>query len=312
MLNSLTIDVEDYYQVSAFEPVVRYADWHRYESRVEVNTYRTLDLLEEYKTTATFFVLGWVAERHPELIREIDQLGHEVACHGYSHKLIYDQTRYEFREETKRAKACIEDAVQKPVLGYRAASYSITQKSLWALDVLAEQGFQYDSSIFPIRHDRYGIPGFPRFPHRLNMNGGPPLIEFPPTTFLWGPFTLPTAGGGYLRLLPRIFVLWTIRQIHKRDKEPVMVYFHPWELDPGQPRIHGNWISKFRHYGNLHKTEAKLILLLHAFRFAPMREVLIDRGLLEEPAAEAGPEILNKQTQPTVRTPLWKQQDLQA
>src|SRR5262245_17405205 len=149
MLNALTIDVEDYYQVSAFEPVVRYQDWHRYESRVEVNTYRILDLLDEYKTAATFFVLGWVAERHPELVREIDQRGHEIACHGYSHKLIYEQTRLKFREETKRAKACIENIVQKPVLGYRAASYSITHKSLWALDVLAAEGFQYDSSIFP-------------------------------------------------------------------------------------------------------------------------------------------------------------------
>jgi len=287
MLNALTIDVEDYYHVSAFEAVVRYEDWHRYESRVEKNTHRILDLLDECKTKATFFMLGWVAEHHPELPREIDRRGHEVACHGYSHKLIYGQTEHEFREETKRAKACIEDIVQKPVLGYRAASFSITSKSLWALNILAEEGFRYDSSIFPIRHDRYGIPGFQRFPHRLKLNGNPSLIEFPPTTFLWGPLILPTAGGGYLRLLPLRFILWTIRKVHKQDKEPVMLYLHPWELDPGQPRLGGSWASRFRHYVNLHKTEGKLTALLDAFRFAPMREVLTDRGLLEAFAGEA-------------------------
>jgi polysaccharide deacetylase family protein (PEP-CTERM system associated) len=195
--------------------------------------------------------------------------------------LVFDQTEYRFREETKRAKACIENIVQKPVLGYRAASYSITSKSLWALKILAEEGFRYDSSIFPIRHDRYGIPGFRRFPHRLDMNGGPPLIEFPPTTFLLGRSIFPTAGGGYLRLFPLSFVMWTIRRIHELEKEPVMIYLHPWELDPGQPRLRGSWVSKFRHYVNLDRTEGKLVALLHAFRFAPMREVLIDRGLLE-------------------------------
>lgn len=287
MLNALTIDVEDYYHVSAFESVVRYEDWDRYESRVERNTYHILDILDMYKTKATFFVLGWVAERHPELLREIDRRGHETGCHGYSHKLIYDQTESKFREETKRAKACLEDVIQKPVLSYRAASFSITSKSLWALNILAEEGFRYDSSIFPIQHDRYGIPGFQRFPHRLVLNGHPTLVEFPPTTFHWGPFILPTAGGGYLRLLPLRFVLWAIRQIHEQEKEPVMIYLHPWELDPGQPRLYGSWVSRFRHYVNLHKTEGKLITLLDAFRFAPMREVLMGQGLLETFVGEA-------------------------
>lgn len=281
MLNALTIDVEDYYHVSAFERVVRHEDWDQYESRVERNTHRILDILDEYHTKATFFVLGWVAERHPKLVREINGRGHEIGCHGYSHKLIYKQTASEFREETKRTKAYLESIIHKPVLGYRAASYSITSKSFWALKILAEEGFLYDSSIFPIWHDRYGIPGFQRFPCRLSLNGSPSLVEFPLTTFRKGPFVFPIAGGGYLRLLPISLIQWAIRQVHEREKEPVVVYLHPWELDPAQPRLHAPWFSRFRHLINLQKTEGKFIALLSAFRFAPMREVLANRGLLK-------------------------------
>lgn len=281
MLNALTIDVEDYYHVSAFESVVRYEDWHLYESRVERNTHHILAILDKYQTKATFFVLGWIAERYPRLVMEINQCGHEIACHGYSHKLIYKQTESEFREETKRAKCALEEIIQKPVLGYRAASYSITSKSLWALDTLAEEGFHYDSSIFPIWHDRYGIPGSRRFPHRLRLNSHLTLVEFPLTTFHMGPFVLPMAGGGYLRLLPIRLVRWAIQQIHRHEKQPAVIYLHPWELDPGQPRFDASRLSKLRHYHNLHKMEEKFMALLSTFRFAPMREVLTSRGLLE-------------------------------
>lgn len=279
MLNALTIDVEDYYQVSAFESVVLFENWDRYESRVELNTYRVLDILDAHRTRATFFVLGWVAERYPDMVRRIHQRGHEVACHGYSHKLIYRQTPSEFREETRRAKAVIEEIIQKPVLGYRAASYSITSQTLWALDVLAEEGFIYDSSIFPVRHDRYGIPGFKRFPHRLELNGKTRLVEFPLTTLHLGPLILPIAGGGYLRLFPLGLIRWAMVKV-QQEQLPVVVYFHPWELDPHQPRLNPSWVSRFRHYINLHKTEQKLVSLLSSFHFVPMREVLVHQGLL--------------------------------
>jgi polysaccharide deacetylase family protein (PEP-CTERM system associated) len=286
MLNALTIDVEDYFQVSGFEAVVRYETWDRYESRVERNTHRILDILGEYETKATFFVLGWLADRYPKLVMEIDQCGHEVACHGYSHRLIYNQTQSEFREETRRAKSGLEEIIRKPVLGYRAASYSITSKSLWALDILAEEGFQYDSSIFPVWHDRYGIPGSQRFPYRLTLNGQLTMAEFPLTTFNLGPAAIPIAGGGYLRLLPSWFVRWAILRMHEREQQPASIYLHPWELDPEQPRVNGSRMSRFRHYLNLHTMEGKLRALLSVFRFAPMRDVLIMRGLLDEPRRE--------------------------
>ncbi len=286
MLNALTVDVEDYFQVSGFESVVRYETWDRYESRVERNTYRILDILEESETKATFFVLGWLADRYPKLVMEIEQRGHEVACHGYSHRLIYNQTKSEFREETRRAKSGLEEIIRKPVLGYRAASYSITAKSLWALDILAEEGFQYDSSIFPVWHDRYGIPGSRRFPYRLTLNGQLTMAEFPLTTFHLGPVDIPIAGGGYLRLLPIWFVRWAIQRMQAREQEPASIYLHPWELDPEQPRVNGSRIARFRHYLNLHTMEGKLRALLSVFRFAPMRDVLISRGLLPSPLSE--------------------------
>jgi polysaccharide deacetylase family protein (PEP-CTERM system associated) len=283
MLNALTIDVEDYFQVSGFEAVVGYETWDRYESRVERNTHRILDILGEYETKATFFVLGWLADRYPKLVMEIDQRGHEVACHGYSHRLIYNQTKSEFREETRRAKCGLEKIIGKPVLGYRAASYSITAKSLWALDILAEEGFLYDSSIFPVWHDRYGIPGSKRFPYRLTLSDQRTMAEFPLTTVHLGPVDLPIAGGGYLRLLPVWFVRWAIQRIQEQEQAPVSIYLHPWELDPEQPRVNGSRLSRFRHYLNLHAMEGKLRALLSTFRFGSMQEVLVGQGLLPEP-----------------------------
>ena len=274
MHNALTVDVEDYFQVAAFARQINPATWDQIPLRVEHNTQRLLKLFTEQGVQATFFVLGWVAERCPGLVRTIAEQGHEVACHGYSHHLIYGQTPAVFREETIRAKACLENQAQRPVLGYRAASYSITQRSLWALDVLAELGFAYDSSIFPIRHDRYGIPDSPRWPYRLTVPNGGSLIEFPPSTFSLLGYRLPVAGGGYFRLYPYPFTRFALAQLNRVESQPFIFYLHPWEIDPEQPRIPAGWLSTFRHYTNLNRCEARLRQLLRDFRFTTAREVL--------------------------------------
>ncbi len=276
MRNVLTIDVEDYYHVSAFETIVRYEKWEQYESRVEKNTYHILDVLDLYQTKATFFVLGWVAERCPTLIREIDQRGHEVASHGYSHKRIYTQTPAQFREETRRSRNLLEDIISQPILGYRAASYSITSKSLWALDILIEEGFLYDSSIFPIWHDLYGIPNAQRFSHVLESKSGS-INEYPLSTTRIGGVNVPVGGGGYLRLFPYSFSKWAIKRLNKIETQPCIVYIHPWELDPGQPHLNVNWRSRFRHYINLQKTEGVLKSLLKDFSFGTMEELHNER-----------------------------------
>lgn len=273
MLNALSVDVEDYYQVSAFESVVRLEDWGVRESRVERNTHRVLDLLDEFHVKATFFVLGWVAEKNSALIQVISRRGHEVASHGYSHRLIYNQTPDDFRQETRRAKRVVEDAIGHPIIGYRAASYSITQESLWSLNILAEEGFQYDSSIFPIRHDRYGIPSHQRFFHVLNGNGQAAIAEIPLSTVRIAGFNFPMAGGGYFRLLPYAITDLAMRYLNQQEREPAVFYFHPWEIDPDQPRIEAGWLSHFRHYTNLGRMEWKLRKLLSRFSFAPIREV---------------------------------------
>jgi len=272
--NALTFDVEDYFQVSAFEKVVDRSQWNNFPSRVENNTDRILSILDEAGVKATFFVLGWVGERYPKLVRRIHEGGHEVACHGYSHRLVYEQSATEFREETSRAKYLLEDIVGEEVPGYRAASYSIVRSSLWALDILAECGFRYDSSIFPIRHDRYGIPDAPRFPHQIQLRSGASLIEFPISTAdVWG-MKIPVAGGGYFRLLPYGITKFGLSRINQKDKQAFVFYLHPWELDPEQPRIAASVISRFRHYTNLKRCEARLSGLLRTYRFAAMRDVL--------------------------------------
>lgn len=274
MRNALTVDVEDYFHVAAFAGQIDRATWDRFPLRVERNTHRLLDLFAERGIHATFFVLGWVAERCPVLVRAIADQGHEVACHGYSHQLIYEQTPAVFRKETVRAKACLEDQAQCSVLGYRAASYSITRRSLWALDTLAELGFSYDSSIFPVRHDRYGIPGSPRWPYRLDTPSGNSLIEFPPSTLAIGGYRLPVAGGGYFRIYPYQLTRFALSRINRTEEQPFIFYLHPWEIDPEQPRIRAGWLSTFRHYTNLSRCEMRLGRLLQDFRFAPAREVL--------------------------------------
>ena len=285
MRNALTVDVEDYFQVAALAGSVRAEDWDCYESRVAANTRRLLDLFAHKRIRATFFVLGWVAERQPTLVRQIADQGHEIASHGYSHQLIYNQTPAQFRAETIRAKRVLEDLVQRPVAGYRAASYSITGASLWALDILAELGFAWDSSIFPVHHDRYGLPGASRWPHRLRTPTGGSLIEFPLSTCALFGYRLPIAGGGYFRLYPYWLSRLGLSRINRRERRPFIFYLHPWEIDPDQPRIPAGRLSSFRHYNNLHRCEERLERLLDSFEFATVSEVLTDLQLHQlEPA----------------------------
>jgi polysaccharide deacetylase family protein (PEP-CTERM system associated) len=278
--NAMSVDVEDYFHVAALSEAIPRGDWDGMNRRVDQSTRRLLDLFDSSDTKATFFMLGWVAERHPELVREIQARGHEVACHGYSHRMVYDQSPEEFREETLRSKTLLEDLTGEPVAGYRAASYSITPKSRWALDILAEAGFLYDSSIFPVRHDLYGMPGAPRFPHVLTTDGGAKLVEFPPTTARLLGQNLPAPGGGYFRLYPYALSRWLIQRINRQEGQPAIFYLHPWEVDPAQPRIEAGWRSKFRHYNNLDKCEGRLRRLLSEFRFCSVRGVLDQKGLI--------------------------------
>jgi polysaccharide deacetylase family protein (PEP-CTERM system associated) len=280
MRNALTIDVEDYYQVSAFESLVPFNNWEQYESRVERNTSRLLDLFDAQAIHATFFVLGWVAERHPDLVLAIHERGHEVASHGYAHQRVYTQAPEQFRIETQRSKRILEDIVGQPVLGYRAASYSITAKSLWALDILQELGFVYDSSIFPVHHDKYGIPQAQRFCHVLTENKENSLVEFPLSTVQCMGTNIPIAGGGYFRLFPYSFTRWGLRRVNQKERHPVVVYLHPWEIDPDQPRLPARGLSRWRHYINLARTEKRLAHLLRDFQWGTMAEVLQQLGLL--------------------------------
>jgi polysaccharide deacetylase family protein (PEP-CTERM system associated) len=270
---ALTVDVEEYFQVSNFARRIERSRWDGIPSRVEGATRRLLDAFEARGQRATFFVLGWVAERRPGLVREIARRGHEVACHGYGHELVYEIGPERFRADLRRARAAIEDAAGHSPRGYRAPSYSVTRDSLWALEILAEEGFGYDSSIFPIHHPRYGIPGFARHPLRLRLPGGLCLREFPLTTLALGPLTLPLAGGAYLRFLPERLFQWGWGRL-ARSGAPAVLYLHPWEVDPGQPRQDVGWRVRVNHYHNLHRTQGRVERLLERFAFAPMGEVL--------------------------------------
>jgi polysaccharide deacetylase family protein (PEP-CTERM system associated) len=274
MINALTIDVEDYYQVQAFADVISPADWDSYPSRVEKNTYRLLEIFEEKDVRATFFILGRVAERCPALVRDIFRAGHEIGSHGYGHQMIDRGDERMFRDDINQAKSILEEQLSREITCYRAPSYSITAQTLWALDILAECGFDRDSSIFPVHHDNYGIPDAPRFPHYRVLHDGCRIAEFPPSTLPLFGVNLPVAGGGYLRLFPYSLTAWAIRRINEDEAQPVMVYLHPWEIDPEQPRIAAGWRSRFRHYQNLQSTEKKLLRLLDDFSWAPMSEVL--------------------------------------
>lgn len=266
LTNVFSVDVEDYFHVEAFSDIVSRDAWPSYSLRVEANTQRVLDLLDEHHVEATFFVLGWVAERMPHLVREIASRGHELACHSYWHRLIYKLSPQEFASDTFRAKEVIEQAAGQRVFGYRAPSYSVTRNSLWALEILTECGFTFDSSIFPIRHDVYGIPDAPRGPFQVATPSGR-LTEYPITTFRMGAGpNFPVGGGGYLRLLP----FWYTRLGALRaaaENVPLIAYVHPWEVDPDQPRLPGRPRSRLRHYTNLSRMHARLDALLRLGTF---------------------------------------------
>lgn len=283
VVNAMTVDVEDYFHVAALAKVIDRDQWDGMEYRAEESTRRLLDLFAATGVRATFFVLGWVARRSPQLVREIQRGGHEIASHGMSHKLVFNQERAEFFAETRDSKALLEDITGQPVDGYRASTYSITRKSLWALDVLCDLGFRYDSSIFPIRHDVYGIPDAPIRPSVITAPQGTRIVEFPMSTASMAGLRVPVCGGGYFRLLPYWFTRTGLRSINASGERPFVFYLHPWEVDPDQPVIEAGWKSKFRHYTNLRRTESRLRQLIADFRFAPVRRVLEGLDLL--PAA---------------------------
>jgi polysaccharide deacetylase family protein (PEP-CTERM system associated) len=319
IVNALTVDVEDYFQVSAFEGVVSRDRWGEYQGRVVANTERLLGILRETKVHATFFVLGWTADRYPDLVGRIIAEGHEIASHGHAHRLVYDMTPEDFRADLRQARAALEAAGAQGVVGYRAPSFSITERSLWALDVLIEEGFTWDASIFPIRHDRYGIPSAPRHPFRVSVGQGnmisvgrggvtavgqgfrlrnasadspepsaeavssardtgnatPSLLEIPASTIRIGGMNLPIGGGGYFRLLPYAWTRWGIARVNHLERRSAVFYLHPWEVDPGQPRLAAGWRSRFRHYRNLDRTEERLQRLLGDFSFDTISAALL-------------------------------------
>ena len=281
MKNALTIDLEDYYHVSAFRDQISSAQWNIQQSRIETNTEVLLDLLDGAGCKATFFTLGWIAERHPELVRRVAERGHEIACHSLRHRTVYDMTVEEFRQDTRQAKQLLEDASGQEVRGYRAPSFSITRDSFWALEVLAELGFTFDSSIFPINHPNYGIPGGARDPWRIETPHGP-IVEFPLTTLQLLGWRSPFGGGAYFRILPYWYTRWGIRFLNTREHRRVCVYLHPWELDMEQPRMEGRITSRIRHYLGLRSTPAKFRKLIRDFEFVPLGD-LVDKVLFEQP-----------------------------
>jgi polysaccharide deacetylase family protein (PEP-CTERM system associated) len=271
---ALTIDVEDYYHTTAFEEVVPRPAWHAMESRIEANTQNVLGILADCGVTGTFFVLGWIAEKHPEIVRAIGEAGHEVASHGYDHHLVYRQTPEEFRADIRRAKKILEDVLGKPILGYRAPTFSITRRSQWAHRILAEEGYVYSSSVFPVRHDRYGWPEFGGRPKNIDVGDGLSIWEFPLPFLELGKVLIPFGGGGYLRIYP----FWMTKALLKmgiRNKENTTVlYFHPWEIDPGQPRLPLHPVSRLRHYWGLDSTEKRIRKLLGTFPVEPIARQL--------------------------------------
>ena len=274
LANGLSVDVEDYYHVEAFAERIRPGTWAQYPSRVADNTRRVLELLQELNAHATFFVLGCVAEQEPALVREILAAGHEVGCHSHMHRRVCTMTPKEFQEDVRRARAAIESAGGEKVLGYRAPTFSIVEKSLWAIEILAQEGFLYDSSVFPVWHDLYGMPRAPRFPFRWECRDGRFLYEIPPLTVRVLGRNLPVAGGGYLRILPMWYTRWALRRIRQRDGQPAVVYFHPWEIDPGQPRLAGSLKARLRHYLNLNRMEGRIRELLKNGQFVSMKSLL--------------------------------------
>jgi polysaccharide deacetylase family protein (PEP-CTERM system associated) len=274
--NALTVDVEEYFQVAAFERTIAREDWDHSVSRVEYSTNRVMDLFASRHAKGTFFVLGWIAERHPALVRRIVAEGHELASHGYDHTRLHQFTSEQFRADVVRTKAILEDIGGVQVRGYRAPSYSINGKNLWALDVLQETGHVYSSSIYPIRHDLYGMPEAPRFPFRFRPDG---ILEIPVTTVSLANRNFPCGGGGYFRLLPYPLFKWALKRVNEVDQRPGLFYFHPWEVDPEQPRVGGAPLkSRFRHYLNLNSMHDRLSQLIDDFDWGRMDQIFLGEG----------------------------------
>jgi polysaccharide deacetylase family protein (PEP-CTERM system associated) len=296
----LSVDVEDYFMVEAFAGSVSRDSWESRPSRVDTCTRRVLDHFDKHNVKGTFFFVGWVAQKFPELVREVHLRGHELACHSYWHRPIYILTPQEFRADTRRAKDAIEQAAGVTVIGYRAPSWSITSVCLWALEVLAEEGFLYDSSIYPIHHDLYGMPSGERFAHVHDCGQGQQIWEFPPTTVRLLGLNVPAAGGGYLRIFPMAYTRWAFRHIESNYGQPVVLYFHPWEVDPDQPRITDKIKSQIRHYTNLSHMEQRLTVLLTEYEFQPVSAAmarmaetsskLATQALRDHPSATIGSE----------------------
>jgi polysaccharide deacetylase family protein (PEP-CTERM system associated) len=274
MLNALTFDIEDYFQVEAFKNYVKFDQWPTFQSRVVQNTRKITDILDERNVKATFFILGWVAERFPDMVKYLADNGHEIASHGYAHDMVYTQSPENFAKDLAKSVEILEQISGTTVIGYRAPTYSIVEESFWAFDELIRQNFQYDSSTFPIIHDRYGVPDGERFPYLIKRDGVGTLYEFPMSTLRLWKWNFPMAGGGYLRLLPYWILRQSVAKIN-RQQQPAIIYLHPWELDPEQPRISNIPArTRFRHYVNLHTTANKLRKLIHDFEFGPICEVL--------------------------------------
>jgi polysaccharide deacetylase family protein (PEP-CTERM system associated) len=278
--NAFTVDVEDYFHVSAFAGRINPETWPDFQSRVVANTHRILRIVDRHQVPTTFFILGWVAERYPQLVRDIRNSGHEIGCHSHWHRLVYDMNPDEFREDLRRSRDVLQQISGSSVESYRAPSFSITARSLWALDILVEEGFRFDSSIFPVRHDRYGIPDSRPEPFVIETRSGS-LREFPPAIVQCGRLRIPIGGGGYLRLYPIGMTLHGLRRINTRWNRPFVMYTHPWEVDPDQPRIDGSRLSRFRHYVNLKSTAGKLDRLATEFEYKPFREILEDLAVHE-------------------------------
>ena len=270
----MTVDVEDYFQVSAFEKVINRDDWAHISCRVEANTNRILDLFDTFQIKATFFMLGWVAERYPNLIKRIVSEGHELASHGYEHIRVINQNPMQFKQDIEKTKNILEDLSGVKIKGYRAASYSIGEKNLWAIEELKNSGYTYSSSIYPVKHDLYGMPNAPRF--KFKPRGDDGVLEIPVTTIELFNKKLPVGGGGFFRLYPYAMSRWALRHVNKQDQEPGVFYFHPWEIDPQQPRQKGLTIkTRVRHYLNLTRTESRLKRLLQDFHWGRMDEIFL-------------------------------------
>jgi len=278
LANAMTVDVEDYFQVSAFESHIDRKQWDLLPHRVEVNTHRILDMFAQHQIKATFFTLGWIAERYPELIRRITADGHELASHGYQHVRVTEQTPEEFRLDLRVSRQILEDIGGQPVVGYRAASYSICTKNLWALEVLAEEGYLYSSSIYPVKHDLYGIPDAPRY--AFNPENAPGLLEVPISTLNVFGRNFPCGGGGFFRLYPYMVSKWAYQHINQQEQQAGIFYFHPWEIDPDQPRQQNlPFKSKFRHYLNLNRMQSRLDSLLQDFAWDTMQNVFLSKQI---------------------------------